>query len=151
DEQILKNAISKNPQAANLVNVEIIPLDKPTPPEAIEAPTFEEAVKEAFAKRPDLQQQQLNVDNAGIDAKATAKALLPTATLTAQYSSTGLAGNSIIPGTTATIAGTNVVGANGQPVTVLDATGTPVEIFTPVTTTASAGVNSQGFGDAQSQ
>jgi len=143
--------LSKDPLAANLVNVEIIPLDQPNPPEAIEAPTFEDALTEAFAKRPDLQQQAINVTNAGIDAKATANALLPVATLTAAYSSTGLAGNSVIPGASTTIAGTNIVGVNGQPIAVLDATGTPVEIFEPTTTTASAGVNHQGFGDAQSQ
>ncbi len=151
DEQVLKNALSKDPLATNLVNVEIMPLDKPTPPEAIEAPTFEDAVKEAFSKRPDLQQQALNVTNAGIDAKATANALLPVATLQAQYSSSGLAGNSSIPGVTTTIPGTNIVGANGQPVTVLDATGTPVEIFEPQSTTATAGVNHAGLGDSQSQ
>jgi outer membrane protein len=151
DEQLLKNAISKDPLAANLVNVEIIPTDKPTPPEAIEAPTFEEAVKEAFAKRPDLQEQALNVANAGIDAKATANALLPVATLTATYSSSGLAGNSIVPGATTATAGPTIVGANGQPVTVLDATGTPVEIFVPTSTTAVAGVSHQGLGDSQSQ
>jgi outer membrane protein len=151
DEQVLKNALSKDPLAANLVNVEIIPLDKPTPPEAIEAPTFEEAVKEAFAKRPDLQEQAINVTNADIDAKATAKALLPIATLTAQYSSTGLAGNSAIPGTTTSVPGANIVGPDGLPITVLDATGTPVEIFEPSATTASAGTIHQGFGNAQSQ
>jgi outer membrane protein len=151
DEQILKNALSKDPLAGNLVNVEIVPLDQPNPPEAIEAPTFEEALKEAFAKRPDLQEQAINVTNAGIDAKATANALLPVATLTATYSSSGLAGNSVIPGASTTIAGTNIVGVNGLPITVLDATGTPVEIFEPTVTTASAGVNHQGFGDAQSQ
>jgi outer membrane protein len=151
DEQILKNGLSKDPLAANLVNVEIIPLDKPIPPEAVEAPTFEDAVKEAFAKRPDLQEQAINVTNAGIDVKATANALRPAATLTLQYTSTGLAGNSFIPGTTSTAAGTNVVGANGQPVTVLDSTGTPVEIFVPTVSTATAGINQQGFPDAQSQ
>ena len=151
DEQTLKNAISKDPLAGNLVNVEIVPTDQPTPPEAIEAPTFEEALKEAFAKRPDLQEQAVNVTNAGIDVKATANALRPLATLTLQYTSTGLAGNSFIPGTTTTTAGTHVVGANGQPVTVLDSTGTPVEIFVPSVSTANAGVNQQGFPDAQSQ
>ena len=57
----------------------------------------------------------------------------------------------LIPGVTTTIPGTNIVGANGQPVTVLDATGTPVEIFQPVSTTATAGVNHAGLGDSQSQ
>ena len=99
DEQILKNAISKDPLAANLINVEIIPTDKPTPPETTEAASFEESIKEAFQKRPELQEQQLNITNAGIDARATGIALRPTATLFAQYTSQGLAGVSTIPGT----------------------------------------------------
>lgn len=99
DEQILKNAISKDPLAANLINVEIIPSDKPTPPETTEAASFEESIKEAFQKRPELQEQQINITNAGIDARATGIALRPTAALFAQYTSQGLAGVSTIPGT----------------------------------------------------
>jgi outer membrane protein TolC len=99
DEQILKNAISKDPLAANLINVEILPTDKPTPPETTEAASFEDSIKEAFQKRPELLEQQINVANAGIDARATGIALLPTATLFAQYTSQGLAGVSTIPGT----------------------------------------------------
>jgi outer membrane protein len=97
DEQILKNAISKDPLAANLINVEIIPTDKPTPPESTEAASFEESIKEAFQKRPELLEQQINITNAGIDARATGIALRPTATLFAQYTSQGLAGVSSIP------------------------------------------------------
>ena len=44
-----------------------------------------------------------------------------------------------------------MVGANGQPVTVLDMNGVPVEVFEPTTVTATNGVNHQGFGTAQSQ
>jgi outer membrane protein TolC len=99
DEQILKNAISKDPLAANLINVEIIPTDKPTPPEATEAASFEESIKEAFQKRPELLEQQINITNAGIDVRATGIALRPTATLFAQYTSQGLAGVSTVPGT----------------------------------------------------
>src|SRR4029077_15965344 len=99
DEQILKNAISKDPLASNLINVEIIPTDKPTPPETTEAASFEEAIKEAFQKRPELLEQQINITNAGIDARATGIALRPTATLFAQYTSQGLAGVSSVPGT----------------------------------------------------
>ena len=100
DEQILKNAISKDPLSANLINVEIIPTDKPTPPETTEAASFEESIKEAFQKRPELLEQQINITNAGIDARATGIALRPTATLFAQYTSQGLAGVSSIPSTT---------------------------------------------------
>jgi outer membrane protein TolC len=98
DEQILKNAISKDPMAPNLVNVEIIPTDEPTPPAAVENPSFEDSVKEAYAKRPELQEQLYNVKNAEIDVRATRNALLPQLTLSAQYSSVGLAGNSPIKG-----------------------------------------------------
>ncbi len=91
DQQVLKNAISKNPLGPNFVNVEVITTDSPSRPEAIEAPTFEEAVKEAFAKRPELQE------------------------LTAQYSSVGLAGNQR-SFTSATVAGAPVVDANGNPI-----------------------------------
>jgi outer membrane protein len=96
DEQTLKNAISKNPFAHNLVDVEIVPLDEPKAPDSVEAASLEEAVKEALANRPDLLEQQYNLANAGIDARATANALRPTATLTAQYNSEGLAGNSTL-------------------------------------------------------
>lgn len=151
DEQVLKNAISRDPLATNLINVEIVPTDRPTIPEAVEAASFEEAIKEAFTKRPDLLEQEINVKNAGIDARATRIALLPTATLTAQYASAALAGNSPIITGTSTAAGSTIVGANGQPVTVLDANGVPVEIFEPSTTTVTGGTNHQGFGNAQSQ
>jgi len=97
-EQILKNDISKNPLAPNLINVEIIPTDLPKQPEAVEAPSFEEAVKEAFAKRPDLQQQMLSLQNGDIEVRATRNALLPTATLVAQYGTVGLGGNQLLLG-----------------------------------------------------
>jgi outer membrane protein len=142
DQQALKNFISKNPLAPNFVNVEMIPTDLPARPEAIEAATFEEAVKEAFAKRPELQESALNLLNSAIDVKATRNALLPTATLTAQYGTVGLAGNQTqITGTTTTIAGAAIVGANGA------ANGAgfiPVTVFTPTGKI----VTQAGFSDA---
>jgi outer membrane protein TolC len=151
DEQTLKNAITRDPLAPALANVEIVPLDHPNPPEAVEAATFEEALKEAFAKRPDLQLQAINVTNAEINSKSNKQALLPTATLFAEYQSTGLAGNSPIVTGEATSAGAPIVGANGAPITVLDMTGTPVEVFTPNTTELTNGISKQGFGTTQSQ
>ena len=140
DQQVLKNAISKDPLASNYVNVEIIPTDLPSRPEAVEAPTFEEAVKEAFAKRPELQEEALNLLNSGIDLKATRNALLPTATLSAQYGSVGLAGNQRTF-TTATVAGAPVVNLNGNPV--------PGD-FLPATQFTPSGVVPAGFTDAMS-
>ena len=141
NQQILKNAISKNPLAPNLINVEIIPTDLPSRPEAIEAPSFEEAAKEAFAKRPELQEEALNLLNGAIDVQATRNALLPTATLTAQYSTVGLAGNQATF-TTATIAGAPVVDANGNPI--------PGGPFLPATQFTPNGTAQAGFGDAMS-
>src|SRR5216683_2563563 len=140
DQQVLKNAISKNPLAPNFVNVEIVPTDLPTRPEAIEAPSFEEAAKEAFAKRPELQEEALNLLNGEIDLKATRNALLPTATLTAQYGTVGLAGNQA-RFTSATIAGAPVVDANGNPIP---------GFFLPATQLTPNGTAQAGFGDAMS-
>jgi outer membrane protein TolC len=150
-EQNLKNAISKDPLAANFVNVQIIPTDRPTPPEAIEASSFEDALREAFVKRPDLQEQFYNVRNADIDARATRNALLPIATINGRYGSQGLSGNSAIAGASVTTAGSPIVGSTGQPVTVLDSAGNPVEVFVPNVTSTVAGTHQDGFGAAQSQ
>lgn len=148
DEQILKNAISKDPMAPNLVNVEIIPTDEPTPPAAVENPSFEDSVKEAYAKRPEIQEQLYNVKNAEIDVRATRNALLPELTLSAQYSSVGLAGNSPIKSAIPTFA------ASANPI--VDISGTPVivnggQIFEPVVTNPVVGTNQQGLGDSLSQ
>jgi len=140
NQQILKNAISKNPLAPNLVNVEIIPTELPSRPEAIEAPSFEEAAKEAFAKRPELQEEALNLLNGEIDLKATRNALLPTATLSAQYGSVGLAGNQPKFGTPVPGLGTQLVDGNGN----------LVNVFIPTATVPVVGTSSAGFGDAMS-
>jgi outer membrane protein len=147
DEQILLNAISKDPMAANLIHVEIITTDQPKQPEAIESASFEDSIKEAFAKRPDLQEQALNLNNAGIDVQATRKALLPTATLSGQYSSVGLAGNSPVNGASTVVSsGIPIVDANGNPISV---NGVPV--FEPLTVKPRTGTNQDGFTSAQSQ
>jgi outer membrane protein len=142
DELILKNFISKDPTASNLLNVELIPTDKPETPEAIEAASFEEAVKEAFQKRPDVREQVYNLENANVDVRATKNALLPTATLGLQYSSAGLAGNS-------SITGTPVVAATGTQL--IDSTLAPVDVYIPVVHTPITGTRYEGFGTAQSQ
>ena len=141
DELVLKNYISKDPMASNLINVEIVPTDKPETPAAIEAASFEEAVKEAFQKRPDVREQYYNLKNADIDVRATKNALLPTATLGLEYLSAGLAGNSAITNSTV-VAGVPVVDANGLPI---------AGYYVPGANTVQTGVLKDGFGTAQSQ
>jgi outer membrane protein len=142
DELVLKNYISKDPMASNLINVEIVPTDKPETPASIETATFEDAVKEAFRKRPDLQEQFYNLKNAEVDVRATRNALLPTATVGLQYSANGLAGNSFTNGTPTTVAGVPIVDVNGIPI---------AGYYTPETVTPVTGVYKSGFGTAQSQ
>jgi len=150
DELVLKNQISKDPTASNLIDVEVIPTDKPDSPQSIQLTPFGDAIKEAFANRPDVQEQFLNLKNGEIDVKATKNALLPVATLNATYYSTGLAGNSEI--TTATpAAGPQIVDANGNPINVLNSGGVAVPVFVPTVTTSATGVSKQGFTDAMSQ
>jgi outer membrane protein len=148
DEQILKNAITKDPLAPNVVNIEIITTEQPTQPAAIENPSFEDSLKEAFAKRPELQEQLYNLKNADIDIQATHNALLPSLTLSAQYSSVGLAGDSPIKGASTLSANPllPILDVNGNPVVV---NGVPV--FEPVQNTPVIGTNQQGFTNAQSQ
>jgi outer membrane protein len=148
DEQILKNAITKDPLAPNVVNVEIITTDQPTQPAAIENPSFEDSIKEAFAKRPELQEQLYNLKNADIDIQATRNALLPSLTLSGQFSSVGLAGNSPIKGASTLSANPllPILDVNGNPVLV-----NGVPIFEPVQKTSVTGTNQQGFTTAESQ
>jgi outer membrane protein TolC len=147
DEQSLKNFISKDPLAANMINVEIIPTDLPTQPATIEAASFEDALKEAFAKRPELQEEALNLLNAEIDVKANRNALLPTLSIGGFYESQGLAGNSAILGQASVVStGIPIVDANGVPILV---NGAPV--FESTTTAPVTGTHAQGFGTAQSQ
>jgi len=142
DELVLKNYISKDPMASNLLDVEIVPTDKPETPATIETVAFADAVKEAFQKRPDLQEQYYNLKNAQVDVRATRNALLPAATIGLEYSSQGLAGNSFLTGTPSTIAGAPIVDANGVPI---------VGFYNPETVTPVTGVNKDGLGTAQSQ
>lgn len=142
DELVLKNYISKDPTASNLLNVEIIPTDKPETPGAIEAASFEDAVKEALQKRPDILSTSYNIKNSEVDVRATRNALKPTANLGFQYSSAGLAGNSLITGTPTVVPGAPVVDASG---------GAVPGLFIPSSEPNVTGTSKQGFGTAQSQ
>jgi outer membrane protein len=148
DEQTLKNYISKDPLAANIINVQTIPTDIPKQPAAIEAASFEDALKEAFAKRPELQEEALNLLNAEIDVKANRNALLPTLSIGGFYESQGLAGNSAILGPATTVGNLNapIVDAAGNPILV---GGLP--IYEPASAAAVTGTSQQGFTTAQSQ
>ncbi len=95
---LLKNAITKNPLEPTLLDVEIRPTTVVTQVPQIDTVPMPDAVKEAYAKRPDVKQIQLDLQNRNIDVRATRNALLPTLSLFGQYGWTGLFGDRVRSG-----------------------------------------------------
>jgi outer membrane protein len=137
---LLLNYIAKNSMDASLRGVEVIPTttaENIPPVPTIELP---DAVKEAWANRPELKVDQLLLNSDDIAIKATRNGLLPSMTLSGTYSSTSLAGLL----TSSTPTGAFLANLN-EPI--VDSTGVPVpNQFLPIpveTTTRS----STGLGD----
>ena len=126
DETTLLVAITKNSLAAQLRGLEIVPTTTLFTPEVQEI-SLDDAVKEAWGKRPELQQAALNLKNAGVEVQATKNALLPTLNLFGLYQATGLGGiekkaapnGMVVPDTA----------PSGQ---ILDGNGVPQNLFTPI-------------------
>ena len=137
---LLKNAITKNQMDTLLREVEIVPTDQVAQLPQVEILPIQDAVKEAYQKRPDVLQQQMDLLNRDINVRATRNALLPTLALFGQYGWTGLSGNSTKFGAASTQAGAHIVDANGNPV--------PQDLFVPVTVRPAVGTNFAGLGDA---
>ena len=95
DQLTLLNLIAKDPNSPVLRTVEIIPTDNAdvAPPEVEKLP-LEDLVKEAANKRPDVLQAGLQIKGDDINVRATKNALLPFLTLSGEYATEGLAGNS---------------------------------------------------------
>lgn len=136
---LMKNAIAKNVIDPLLINVEIVPTDAVAQPPQIEVLPLQDAVTEAWEKRPDVQQSKIDLESSDITVRATRNALLPSLTLSGQFGGTGLAGNSDILGTPVTVAGNSVVDANGNPV---------AGLFTPSTNTPVLGTSKAGLTEA---
>ena len=94
DQLTLLNLIAKDPNSPVLRSVEIIPTDTAdvAPPEVEKLP-LEDLIKEAVTKRPDVLQAGLQIKGDDINVKATKNALLPLLTLSGEYATEGLAGN----------------------------------------------------------
>lgn len=143
-ETILLVAITKNPLAANLNGIEIVPTTPIITPDIVENIALQDAVTEAWQKRPEIKQSELNLKNAGIEVKATRNALLPQLNIFGQYSATGLSGTQI----TSTPTGAFLADLNAP---VVNSAGAPVDfppfvfLGSPVTT---PGANQGGLGDA---
>jgi outer membrane protein len=138
-QMLLKNAITKNPMDPLVQLVEIIPTDAITSPPPVEVLPLQDAVKEAWEKRPDVRQAEIDLENRGINVKATRNALLPTLSVFAQWGAQGLAGDSRVSGTPFIVPGSQVVDGSGNPVP---------NLFVPRTITPVVGVNTEGLPSA---
>lgn len=121
----LLNDITKDPLAGSLAGVEINPTTPISTPDITENISIQEAVKEAWQKRPEVQQAELNLKNAGIEVKATKNALLPSLSIFGMYNSTGLGGVQTLTTRTPTAFAANL----NAPI--VDASGTPTSFFEP--------------------
>ncbi len=118
-ETTLLNDITMNPLDGLLISAEIVPTTGISVPDTGENIQILDAVKEAWQKRPELQQAALNLENAGTDVKATKNELLPTVNIFGEYIATGLGGvqnTEITAPTGAFLSGLPVVNAAGNPV-----------------------------------
>jgi outer membrane protein len=153
-ETILLIAITKNPLAANLNGVEIVPTTPIVTPDVVENIALQDAVNEAWQKRPEIKQSELNLKNAGIEVKATRNALLPQLNIFGQYSATGLAGNQV---TTTQVANgfeanqnAPIVDFNGNPFSVGNPGAPGILAFagTPTAFLTNTSITPGGLGDA---
>src|SRR6266851_4435143 len=120
DETTLLNDITKNPLDTTLLNAEIIPTAEISTPDTGENVRIEDAVKEAWQKRPELKQAALLLENAGTDLKVTKNELLPSVSVFGEYIASGLGGvqkSTITTPTGAFLPGQPVVNSAGVPVT----------------------------------
>ncbi|MGC1830401.1 MAG: TolC family protein [Candidatus Acidiferrales bacterium] len=149
DETVLLDAITKDPLAISLQGVEIVPTTAISTPEVTENIPIQQAVQEAWTKRPEMRQAELNLKNAGIEVKATHNELLPSLTAFAQYGATGLGGiltqNTETPTAFIPNLDAPVLQQNGTPVIV---GGMPTFAGTPSAFTTTTHVFPGGLGDA---
>ena len=134
-ETVLLNDITKNLLAKDVAGIEIIPTTGISTPDLVENIPLQDAVQEAWKKRPELYQADLNLKNAGIEVKATANGLLPSLNAYVQYQAQGLNGNRIKSNATGGFAADTaspLVDANGN---ILLVNGTQAFAAFPVTAT----------------
>jgi outer membrane protein len=137
-ETVLLNDIAKNLLAKDVAGIEIVPTTPIAAPDIVENIPLQDAVQEAWKKRPELFQADMGLKNAGIEVKASRNALLPVLDAFVQYQSQGLNGNQIITG-----AGTTFVPDTAAPL--VDVNGLPILVNgehafsgVPLTTTSIA-------------
>jgi outer membrane protein len=125
DETALLVAITKDPLVLSTAGVEIVPATPIRTPDIIENIPLQDAVQEAWTKRPELEQAALNLKNADVEVQATKNGLLPVMNLFGLFQQVGISGGS----TTTTSTPTGFASVLTEPI--LFANGTPVTFGTP--------------------
>jgi outer membrane protein len=138
-ETVLLNDIAKNLLAKDVAGIEIVPTTAIATPDIVENIGLQDAVQEAWKKRPELFQADLNLKNADVEVKATRNALLPVLDAFVQYTSQGLNGNELnttqVGNTFIADPTSPLVGANGVPILI---NGQPAFSSVPLTSTTIA-------------
>ena len=145
-QSVLLNLLTKDPSDPRLKGLEVVPT---TPLEnAPQVPniTADDAVKEAWANRPELKVDELTLRNDSVEVRATHNSLLPSLNIAAEYISLGLSGNAagaFIPNgafascATPGVCTQEIVDSSGNPVLANGAptfVGVPLGTFGPGTT-----------------
>ncbi|MGB6821219.1 MAG: TolC family protein [Candidatus Acidiferrales bacterium] len=117
---LLLQLITKNLLDPAFQDVEVVPTTPIEESVAVPSIALPDAVKEAWANRPELQVEQLQLTNDDVEIKATRNELLPALTLSANYQSSGLGGisriNSSTPLTFVPNLNVPIVDASGNPI-----------------------------------
>jgi len=148
-ETVLLNDIAKNLLAKDVAGIEIVPTTPISTPDVVENIPLQDAVQEAWKKRPELYQVDLNLKNSQIEVKATRNALLPLLNAYIQYQSQGLNGTGIntneVAGSFIADTAAPLVGPDGVPIII-----NGNEAFTGVPTTTTT-LTHGGVSDALAQ
>jgi outer membrane protein len=148
-ELVLLAAMTRDPIAATQLNFEVVPTDTTYIPDQVENIPLDQAVREALSNRPDYKQSIVNLKSDDITVRANRNALLPTLSVTGNYTWSSLAGvktnaGSVVPGQFVANLNNPIVGANGVPI--------PGEFTSsPVVAPPATPSTSTGLGDALDQ
>src|SRR5271165_770410 len=93
-ETILKNALSKNGVASpSLAEVRIVPLDSIQVPDKDVLPAFNDLVDQALKDRPEITQNQINIESNQINLNGDKSSLKPSLTAFAEFTNNALTGS----------------------------------------------------------
>jgi outer membrane protein TolC len=93
--ELIKTALAKKVEG-DLTSAQIETLDKLPDPKANDIPPVDEALRLAFANRPEIEQTELNLRDEDINLAARRNSLLPSLNLFATYAATGLSGHQAV-------------------------------------------------------